>query len=181
MSYYKKLDEEQPLFCIQTTEILSHNLESKIGKLLRRISLLLRRKKKIDLQRGVSSEETVSVENKIISPDESPLENQNIQNNYEERDTVSIDPIEVNNSNIQNQSEETISIDDNFQEDHDENNIQKNENSEDEYDEIENIVSVSEVSKEQMYYVIFKDGGYGWLRENQISEVLIKNWKNKNK
>jgi hypothetical protein len=57
--------------------------------------------------------------------------------------------------------------------------IQYKSDEDDEFDLIENILNEDSSRLRKLYYVIFKDGGYGCLDENQIYHILLSNWNNK--
>jgi hypothetical protein len=75
-------------------------------------------------------------------------------------------------------SADSVSLSNN-EEDNNVENEEQYKSEDDDYDQIENIVHEDYSGLRKLYYVIFKDGGYGWLDENQISDILLSNWNNK--
>jgi hypothetical protein len=146
MKYYKKLSEETDSFCYKEQTPLKNNIESKLSKILNRITSLLKKKRNIVHQIDFSSESQISVE----IPQTTNL-NEESENESVETETIS-----------QYTDDSTLS-----------------QSNEDDYDQIENILNMVIKNKEKLFYVIFQDGGYGWLKRNQISKDLIKKWKKK--
>jgi hypothetical protein len=152
---------------------LKENIETKIQHIFKRINVLLKSKRIPDLHRGISTDTTISVDS-IMSNDEESSNNEERSNNNEERSTnneVNINNIEIM-EDFRDETVDTVSIDI-------DNEIQYKSDEDDEFDPIENILNEDSSGLRKLYYVIFKDGGYGWLDENQISDILLSNWNNK--
>ena len=62
MKYYKKLSEETDSFCYNEQTPLKNNIESKLSKILNRITSILKKKRNIVHQIDFSSESQISVE-----------------------------------------------------------------------------------------------------------------------
>jgi hypothetical protein len=153
---------------------LKENIETKIQHIFKRINVLLKSKRIPDLHRGISTDTTISVDSIMSNDEESSNNNEERSNNNEERSTnneVNINNIEIM-EDFRDETVDTVSIDI-------DNEIQYKSDEDDEFDPIENILNEDSSGLRKLYYVIFKDGGYGWLDENQISDILLSNWNNK--
>jgi len=175
---------------------LKDKIESKIQHIFKRITVLLKAKRQPDLHRGKSTDTTISADSVSLfnNEEDNNIENDNniqINNdeyNREENDNnIQINQVRnnVETNNEQFIIENNIGSDDMRTETVDNISIEVEENEEqyksedDDYDQIENIVHEDYSGLRKLYYVIFKDGGYGWLDENQISDILLSNWNNK--
>ena len=143
--------------------------------------MLLKSKRLPDLHRGISTDTTISVDTSLLSnEEESSNNNEDIINNEEQRSNNNQEIINneenINNIDINDdfrvETLDTVSIDI-------DNEIQYKSDEDDEFDQIENILNEDSSGLRKLYYVIFKDGGYGWLDENQISDILLSYWNNK--
>lgn len=161
MTYYKNALAEEQYLTINPITLLKDNLKSNINSIQKRLIALLKRKNRVDLHPGVSSEETVSISNEDFS--------------LMQEDSLSMDRI----SNISlNDTESTITIHQDIYQDDSESTITIEQDMYQE-DSIDDLIEEKEENTVKFYKVKFKNGDYGWISEDQISEDLLQLWKNK--